>query len=958
MTYALEPQQVLAHYRVTGILGAGGMGEVYLAHDLTLERNVALKILPPALVENEQRLRRFILEAKSASSLNHPNIVTIYEIGQAEVQGADGVVPATATAPAVHFIAMELVAGETLADTIHHQKTDLRTVVGYLAQAAEGLAKAHAAGIVHRDLKPGNIMVTKDGFAKVLDFGLAKLTERGTSSSDETTVVPPADLTGDGVVVGTTGYMSPEQVAGKTVDARSDIFSFGCLLYEAAARQRPFVGDTTVDTLHKILNEKPKPVEELNPRVPADLRKVIRRCLAKSPEQRYQSIKDVAIELRETADQWETLRISGTSDSTAAGVNATPLRQRRRRVIAGAVAVVFILLAVTAAWFVVPRLRTGPAAGGDPLQTRKISSIVSGNDLSSPALSPDARYLAYVKRAGGRTSILVRQVATGSDVQVVEPQQAPLMGLSFSPDGQYLYYLSVDFGIGMATLFAVPSLGGSPRKVVPNVDTAVSFSPDGKRFAFLRGVPRTNEIQLIVFDSAAGTERTLGILKPPEQPVDGGIRWSEDGRRISVAVSKAPGTSYPDLQVLAFDVETGQREAGRTWPHLAVAGTTWLPGDELLASVFEAGMDDIQQLQLLAKGAEPRRVTSDQNSYINLSVSADRRTVAALRVSETRTLWSVPVSAAGEPRQVPITVSNPSLLAVTADGTIVFRRVDGDRGALWTARPDGSGLRQITPDNLFVTNLCAIPGKTAVVFQVGRSSGASELWRVEADGANLVQLPRGPDPSWLQEVAPDGRHCLFSQSAGQWFELYRLPLDGGGMPVPLDRNPGANAATSPDGKLVARFRYQFGEQSTTGLLVVIPAEGGDPIATLKVSIDERGPVWAGDSSAVAYVTSAGGVQTIMRWPIAGGAATPLFRFPQGKISRFHWSRDGRTVLFVGGTGQAANLWTWSAGTAEPRQLTRFPAGDLGPYSWSPDGKTVHFNQALKTNDIVLIRGIQ
>src|SRR5262245_540156 len=286
----LQPQDQIAHYRIVGPLGAGGMGEVYLAQDKTLERNVPLKILPPELVQSEERVRRFVREAKSASSLNHPNIVTIYEIGQDDVQEREPERARDSDTARLHYISMELVSGTTLTTKIHHDKVDLRTLLGYMAQAAEGLAKAHGAGIVHRDLKPGNIMVSEDGFAKVLDFGLAKLTE-SVPAEGEATLGPThaGEGTTAGAVLGTVGYMSPEQVRGAAVDHRSDIFSFGCILYEAATRMKPFTADSNVETLHKILHDKPTPVEEVNRAVPAEVRRVIRRCLAKNPEQRFQS---------------------------------------------------------------------------------------------------------------------------------------------------------------------------------------------------------------------------------------------------------------------------------------------------------------------------------------------------------------------------------------------------------------------------------------------------------------------------------------------------------------------------------------------------------------------------------------------------------------------------------------------------------------------------------------------
>src|SRR5688572_20483168 len=326
---ALQPQDRIAHYRIIGPLGAGGMGEVYLAEDQTLERSVALKVLPPELVRSEERVRRFVREAKSASSLNHPNIITIYEIGQDEIRHAEGTSePGSAS---VHFISMELVSGETLSTKIHEERTDLRTLVGYLAQAAEGLAKAHAAGIVHRDLKPGNIMISKDGYAKVLDFGLAKLTEKQSNDLDVTSGATLIDeATGVGAVVGTVGYMSPEQVRGGVVDHRSDIFSFGCNLYEAATRTKPFVADSSVETMHRILHDKPVPVEERNQKVPAELRRVIRRCLAKSPDQRFQSAKDLAIELREIVDEYESLSSSASSGSGSSATAAPAVPSRKK----------------------------------------------------------------------------------------------------------------------------------------------------------------------------------------------------------------------------------------------------------------------------------------------------------------------------------------------------------------------------------------------------------------------------------------------------------------------------------------------------------------------------------------------------------------------------------------------------------------------------------------------------
>ena len=293
---ALSVGTRLRHYEIRSQLGTGGMGEVYLAEDTRLQRSVALKILPTDLAASRDRMRRFKQEATAAAKLNHPNIAHVYEIGE-----GDG----------VNFIAMEYVDGATLREKIHHEQTELRKLLRYLQQVAEGLAKAHTAGIVHRDLKPDNVMITRDGYAKILDFGLAKLTEQtgpknsepGQEEAPTAFMQPP--LSRPGLVMGTVGYMSPEQAQGKRVDHRSDIFSFGCILYEAATGQRAFESESTIDTLHKIVHAPVPPVKEVNPSAPADLTRIARRCLAKDPDERYQSIKEAAIELRDVRRELE-----------------------------------------------------------------------------------------------------------------------------------------------------------------------------------------------------------------------------------------------------------------------------------------------------------------------------------------------------------------------------------------------------------------------------------------------------------------------------------------------------------------------------------------------------------------------------------------------------------------------------------------------------------------------------
>ncbi|HTG91400.1 MAG TPA: serine/threonine-protein kinase [Pyrinomonadaceae bacterium] len=317
----------ISHYTILAKLGAGGMGEVYKAHDTILDRPVALKILPLELVENADRLRRFIQEAKSASALNHPHIITIYEVGEAKAEFVEakpdakdtnaptGELVSVARETPIHYIAMEYIEGETLTAKIHRDQTGLRKSLEYLAQTADGLTKAHAAGIVHRDLKPDNIMINGDGYAKILDFGLAKLVEpppaKTEQDSQEEVATAILNRSQPGAVMGTIGYMSPEQALGRAVDQRSDIFAFGCILYEIVTGRKPFAGDSMVDSLHKIIYTPAAPVKDFNQNCPYEIQRIIRRCLSKDPEDRYQRIKDIAIDLRDFLEESKAVSNSG-----------------------------------------------------------------------------------------------------------------------------------------------------------------------------------------------------------------------------------------------------------------------------------------------------------------------------------------------------------------------------------------------------------------------------------------------------------------------------------------------------------------------------------------------------------------------------------------------------------------------------------------------------------------------
>ncbi|HET9252278.1 MAG TPA: protein kinase [Candidatus Eisenbacteria bacterium] len=945
---ALQPQDQVGHYRIIGPLGAGGMGEVYLAEDQTLERSVALKILPPELVRSEERVRRFVREAKSASSLNHPNIVTIYEIGHDEIRSSERAAePGSAS---VHFISMELVSGETLSTKIHEEKTDLRTLVGYLAQAAEGLAKAHAAGIVHRDLKPGNIMISKDGYAKVLDFGLAKLTEKQSNDLDVTSGATLIDeATGVGAVVGTVGYMSPEQVRGGVVDHRSDIFSFGCILYEAATRAKPFVADSSVETMHRILHDKPVPVEERNQKVPAELRRVIRRCLAKSPDQRFQSAKDLAIELREIVDEYESLSSSASSGSGSSAMAAPAVPDRKKfpvpMLVAGAVLVG--ALVVAGAIFFRGGKGSGTTGAAAPL---RITAVTNRGLVNGTAISPDGRYLAYSIQVDGDRSIWVRQLATGSDVQVLPPPQPVFPSrLTFTPDGNYLYYSAADpERAGYTAIFEIPSLGGAPRKRAYDVDSRVSFSPDGKQMCFHRGVPHKNQDQLVIMDLEKGSERVLATVTMPI--ILGRPSWSPDGTRI--AVIEADTKLLIGASVATYRVTDGRRESVGKPAWFDATDLTWLPdGSGLIASVFDpATLTEEQLWRISYPGGRTERLTTDNSSYFGLTVSADGSMLAATRLREEANLWVA--SPSGETRVEQLTYGSAEEGSVREfdprpDGTILFETVQDGSGQVLTVRADGTGQRPLIGGNAFSPFFR--PGVGIIYLRIGEDL-APHIWRADENGENARALTSGAG-EFLIDVSRDGRQILFFRADARDV-LWSVSSDGG-EPRRLGISSNPSGRFSPDGTRI--FHTLIHEVQGQGAFTptVIPASGGTggPVPVPPRIFE---PEWTPDGRGITY-SNEGDPRNLHRTALDGSFSGPITHFTDGRTLAHEWSPDGTHILLRRRIGSTDNLWVVDADGSHPRAVTDFELGTIKIMKWSPDGSRIYFTYGASTQSSVLIR---
>src|SRR6266496_1958458 len=512
----------LGPYTVLSPLGAGGMGEVYLAEDTRLHRKVALKILPADLASNRKRMQRFNQEAMAAAALNHPHIAHIYEIGSSPTvrEGAD----ASSTTNELHFIAMEHIDGETLRQRTR-ARMKLTDILDIATQTASALAAAHAAGIVHRDIKPENVMVRHDGYVKVLDFGLAKLTEHQGGRSNPEAATMQVVKTDPGRVVGTAHYMSPEQARGQEINEQTDIWSLGVVLYEMATAMVPFPGQTGSDVLAAILKTEPLPLRRHTPDIPSTLQRIVRKALRKDREERYQLVKELGLDLKDLRRELElnaeielsqqpsqpvlqtSPMNSGTTTRKSILTSATGEANIQRshsaaeyvvgeiKSHAGALALgmgviglvaLTIVLLVTYRWVTTRRSSNNLSASS---RNMRIARVTSTGNADKAAISPDGKYLVHITSENGQQSLRVRQVSTNSDVQIVAPSDVQYAGLTFSHDGDFINYVASEKNSSRSNLYQIPGLGGNPRRLIANVGTAVAFSTDGQQLAFIRNSP-------------------------------------------------------------------------------------------------------------------------------------------------------------------------------------------------------------------------------------------------------------------------------------------------------------------------------------------------------------------------------------------------------------------------------------------------------------------------------------
>ena len=871
----------LGRYDVIAVLGRGGMGVVYDAIDPSLGRHVALKVLPPDVSSDARRLARFVQEARAASALNHPNVVAIYEIGHEQVGSHD-----------VHFIAMEKVEGSNLRTTLAGARLPIQRVTDLVAQIASAVGAAHSAGIVHRDLKPENIVLSAQGAPKVLDFGLAKLRPDDESGIfDSNTAVLPTD---SGVILGTVGYMSPEQALGKPADHRSDIFSLGCILYEALAGHRAFQAGSSVETLNAIINTDPAPLRQSNPSASSELQRIVNKSMAKNPDERYQSAKEMAIDLRATLRE----------EAERPQLRNLPTSQRVTLALLGLATVIFIGYAIASA-LRSRRATTSAAVSAPPALS--VRRLTSRGTVTHVAISPDGRFLAYSLLD---RSLRLRQLASGQELELIPPGPLSIWGLTFTPDGDGVVYAGKDERNPVGSCFRIPSIGGRPQHLFDGIDSAPAVSPDGRFIAWSRAEsPQPGQSALMVANIDGSGARAVATRRLPERfaPIFfAGPSWSPDSASIASPVQR--DAEPIGLRLMVINAKSGAERAmlDRNWALIGQSG--WLSdGSGIVASAADEENDpsDLRLWLFPYPSGTPRRITAELDAYRAVSVARQGDLLASLTVDISAQVWAVPLAEKREPDKISAGTSDGWRgLSLLPDGRIVFSTIEEASQTLFVSNADGSGRTRLTHDAW--NNRYPAAFREGIAY-VSSTSEHTEVCVTDFEGNGRRVVVRDVDASPIA-VSPDGAWLVFARNRRLW----KMPMSGGAATQVVAEVSSA-ASWSPTGDRIA--------------LLLGDAETYMARAVSVVSAQDGRLLWS----------------------------APLRNVHTGTTIR--WRPDGNALLVNSGPKDDRNLWLMPfQGT--PSRLTDFKDQRAYFWDLSHDGKVAVLSRANITRDAVLISGFR
>ena len=918
---SLTPGTRLGPYEIVAPIGAGGMGEVYRAKDTRLDRDVAVKVLPAKSVGDAQAEARFDREARAIAALSHPNICTLHDIGRHDGHS---------------FLVMELLDGETLHQRLARGPLEIGALVDHAINLADALDTAHARGMLHRDLKPANLFLTSRGQIKILDFGLTKAIEL----SDDATRMADGLLTDAGTAVGTIGYMSPEQLRGETIDARSDLFALGVVLYEAATGQRAFQGSTGAVVSHAILGEHPVAPRTIRPDLPVKFEETILKALEKDRDVRCQSAAELRADLKRVKRDLPAnvarpaIAPSATLDHLSASASIAPpgaasttipaapasapassdtqlvvgLVKRHR--LAAVAAIVVIMGAIAAGVWLANR-GTPASPTAVPATALQIQPLTFTGNTASGVLSPDGKFVAYLRREGRDNTefaLWVRQLTSESDVQIVPMVPGrEFVGLAVTPDGGYVDFVAREDGVAQPDLWRVPFLGGTPRRIVTGVWSATAWAPDGRHMAFIRSKADGVEESVVVADPDGANERVVVTRRNPQRFFSHFINraviarpsWSLDGRSLlALGFDRQRGQTFP-AELVLIDVAAGKEvravPLGRMFPR----DSAWLDDGHALVNGTLDRPSSLYRVDLTGGALTP--VTQDFTAYYGVNLTADRQALVTTRGDIRSGIWVGDSTGGAMMEIVPESSAGAGNVALDRAGGLVYQATmtSGVLGVF--AIGPGHRTPALVADHASTPTVTS-DGKTIVVQRGGNQPG---LYRVNADGTGLTMLVEGSASNGV--ILSDDKTVLYHSSRGGIASLWSVPLEGGPSRELLHRLvQAAGLSLSPDGR-----RLKFVSGAVNGRPAVLVCDLPDCTNPRDVAVP-----------------------------------------PTGK-----WTPDGRGIAFRDNT-DPKNIWVQPIDGGAPHPLTTFKDKTIRDFAWSPGGKRLAITRETRLADLVLIKGIR
>ncbi len=860
--------QTLGQFQIISHIGSGGMGEVYLAKELRLDRLVALKALPISLSGNRTYLMRFQTEAKAAATLNHPNVATVYSVE--EINGQP-------------FFTMEYVDGKTLDSLIPEHGLSLKLFLEWFGDLADALSHAHEKGVIHRDIKPGNIMITSAGVPKILDFGLAQIDPKKVTDESST-----LSLTQPGQILGTPSYMSPEQAEGERIDNRSDIFSFGIVMYEAITGERPFKGESYAAIVSELLTKEPAAISDIKPDTPFLLSRLIVRCLHKSASRRFQTMHEVRVILEEIKAAVEA---GDTIVNSAPGFVQKKDSAFQKRIFVPLLLMIF--LAVGFGFYLFTKETPRSPVSFQNLTLRKLSQ---SNNVVYAHISPDGKSVAYnTIEDNEERSLWIRNVEDKNALQLLPPQPVFFWGgLSISKDGSQIYYITAERDADHGTLYRTSSLGGTPRKIVENVNDLGSLSPDGERVLYVR---YGKKMQLLSATASDGGNE-VEILSTEARQIYRDPQFSADGTKIFfIKFELIKGEEYWSLVEIS---SSGGKE--RVIIPLRKPRINEIAVLKDKSGLVVNAVDSISNLPQIyyvsISDGKETRITNDLNAYFGISVSDDVETIVTAQRHSSN---NISIFAEGESIQEKQLFKEDNIYSTavfTPDGKIVYDAEDNNRPHIWIVNADGSNPQQLTPNDSTDFNPFVTPDGRYIIF-LSERTGERKIWRMENDGSDPQNLTPVEGRIISHSFLNDKKTVFFIWNREEKKAIGEVPLMGGEIKeFPLVGE--GLTAISADGK---RFAYIFYDEKDKKRKVRIrPFETDEPSTVFDIS-PIRFLKWTIDGKGLLYRANETGKEsasTVWIQPVSGGDPRPFLSVKPDAVIDVSQSKDGKQVVVVSG----------------------------------------------------------